>query len=82
MSRQAYVLIQAEMGLAEAAAKALRGKPGIRAADVVTGPHDIIAVVHGADSDAVAKTVLNVIQTTKGVKNTSTYMVVSTGPSE
>jgi len=77
MSCKAYILIQTEMGSAVGVADALRNKPGINDADVVTGPNDVIATVQGADADAVAKVVINDIQTTKGVRNTTTCMVVS-----
>ncbi|MFC1920045.1 Lrp/AsnC family transcriptional regulator [Chloroflexota bacterium] len=79
MSRQAYVLIQTEMGKAEAVSNALRGKPGVMAADVVTGPHDVIAVVQGSDSDSVAKTIINELQAVQGVRTTTTYMVINSG---
>ena len=80
--RKAYVLIQAEMGSAEAVAGSLRDKPGVVAADVVTGPHDVIAIVQGVDADAVARVVINDIQTTKGVSHTTTYMAVGSNNRE
>jgi DNA-binding Lrp family transcriptional regulator len=76
-NRKAYVLIQAETGRAETVAGALRGIPGILAADLVVGPHDVIAVLHGSDADAIAKIVVNEIQGVKGVHRTITYMVLS-----
>jgi DNA-binding Lrp family transcriptional regulator len=75
MSKKAYVLIQTEMGTSTSVANALRNKPGVIISDVVSGPHDLVAVVQGEDSDAVARTVINEIQTIKGVKHTTTYMV-------
>jgi DNA-binding Lrp family transcriptional regulator len=75
-NRKAYVLIQAETGKAELVARSLLGKPGITAADLVVGPHDVIAVIQGADADSIAKVVVNEIQGIKGVHRTITYMVL------
>jgi DNA-binding Lrp family transcriptional regulator len=75
-TRKAYVLIQTETGKAEAVAKSFKGKPGIMASDVVTGPHDVIVIIQGIDTDAVAKIVVNEIQAVKGVYRTITYMVL------
>jgi len=75
--RKAYVLIQVHAGKAEEVAGALRGKPGIAAADLVTGPHDVIAVLQGADADAIARIVVNEIQAIKGIQHTITYMVIN-----
>jgi len=76
-SRKAYVLIQAETGKAGTVAKELRSKPGVNASDLVVGPHDVIAVLQGPDADAIAKIVVNEIQSVKGVHRTITYMVIS-----
>ena len=43
--RVACVFVETEMGATETVAGSLRGKPGVVAADVVTGPHDVIALV-------------------------------------
>ena len=56
--RKAYVLIQAAMGSAEAVAGSLQDKPGVIAADVVTGPHDVIAVAQGVDAVVNGKALL------------------------
>ena len=75
-NRKAYVLIQVETGKAEKVSQALRDKPGILAADLVIGPHDVIAVLQGFDADAIARIVVNEIQAVKGVNRTITYMVI------
>ena len=76
MSSKAYVLIETEMGMTVSVANELREKSGVAVSDVVTGPHDIVAVVHGTDNETIAKIVLNEIQAIKGVQDTTTYMVV------
>ena len=74
--RVAYVLIETEMGAAaaETVASSMRGKPGVVAADVVTGPHDVIAIVQ--DADAVARIVINDVQATEGVRHTNTCIAL------
>lgn len=75
-NKKAYVLIQVQTGKAEAVADALKGRPGIVAADLVAGPHDVIAVLQGSDADAIARIVVNEIQAVKGIQHTITYMVI------
>ena len=76
--RVAYVLIETEMGAAETETlpSSLRGKPAVVAADVVTGPHDVIAIVQGGDADAVARIVVNDVQATEDVRHTTTCIAL------
>ena len=76
-NRKAYVLIQVHTGKAEAVASALTGRPGILSADLVAGPHDVIAVLQGSDADSIARIVINEIQAVKGIQHTITYMVIN-----
>ncbi len=76
MTARAYVLIDVEAGKAKDVAEIIRGKTGICAADIVTGPHDIIAVVEGPDAEAVAGVVLNEISLIEGVTHTMTCLVM------
>ena len=77
MAAKAYVLVDAVVGEAEAVALALNDKPGISAAEVTLGPHDVVAVVEAADAEAGAKMVLNEIAMVEGVIRTTTCLVVS-----
>jgi len=76
-NRKASVLIQVHTGKAEAVASALTGRPGILSADLVAGPHDVIAVLQGSDADSIARIVINEIQAVKGIQHTITYMVIN-----
>jgi DNA-binding Lrp family transcriptional regulator len=77
VSVRAYILIETEMGKAGEVARAIRGLPGIAAADDVTGPYDIIVRAEAADLDALGRTVLSQIQTIGGITRTVTCPVVN-----
>ena len=70
------MLIKTEPGQTPAVQQALRSVPGIRAADIVIGPHDIIAAIEAGDLNAVGKLVLTEIHGLSGVANTLTCPVV------
>lgn len=76
MACKAYVLVETDMGKTVAVANALREKTGVLVSDVVTGPHDIIAVIRAENQEEIAKVVINEIQTIDGVQDTTTYMVI------
>lgn len=82
MTKRAYVLIETEIGKAWAVAKELQNKPDIAAVDLVTGPHDVIAVLQSASADAIAKAVMDEIQAVPGIIRTTTYIAISTGSNE
>lgn len=77
MVRKAYVLVECMSGSVAEAAEAIREKSGVLAADVVTGPHDIIATIQARDLDGVAKIVLMDISGAPGVNRTTTCNVVT-----
>lgn len=81
MPKKAYILIETETGQAEAVAKMLQGKPGVMAADVVTGPYDVIAVLQGKDANDVARAVIYEIQAVKGISRTMTCMAIGSSAS-
>jgi DNA-binding Lrp family transcriptional regulator len=76
MTTRAYVLIAVEAGKVEAVQQALAGRPGIRSAEIVVGPHDLITLVDAADLNSVGKLVLNEIRGIEGVVSTLTCPVV------
>jgi DNA-binding Lrp family transcriptional regulator len=76
MSANAYVLIEAEPGQVGAVVVALRKIPGIRAADAVTGPYDIIATIETAEQRAIGRLVMDTIHGITGIKRTLTCLVI------
>lgn len=73
---KAYVLIKTQVGKTEGVQAALRGRPGIQAADVIIGPFDVVAVVEAGDLNDIGRLVLNEIHGIPGVENTLTCPVV------
>jgi DNA-binding Lrp family transcriptional regulator len=76
MQSKAYVLIEAEAGLAGPLTSALRELPGVVAADPVTGPYDIIVVIETDDQRAVGRLVIDDLHKIQGVKRTITCLAI------
>ena len=73
---KAYLLVETAIGKTRDVAETLNGLEGIESVDVVTGPHDIIAVVSGEDMTAVGNLITNHIHTVAGVQRTVTCVAV------
>jgi len=72
------MLIQTEVGRAEVVAKQLAGLPGVRSAEYVTGPYDVVARV-GADTlDGLQRDVVDKVQQVPGITRTLTCPIAET----
>lgn len=71
-----YLLANVLPGKEESIRDTLRGVKGIVAADVVTGPYDIIAVAEGKTTDEIFSKVLMKIRKVKGINRTETFIAV------
>ena len=76
---QAYVLVQTEMAQSAKVARRLAEIDGVTAADEVTGPYDVIAVVEAADVVVLGRDVLARVQEVEGISRTITCPVVRLG---
>lgn len=76
---QAYVLVQTEMAQSAKVAARLAEIDGVTAADEVTGPYDVIAVVEAADVIVLGREVLAKVQAVEGISRTITCPVVRLG---
>ena len=77
---KAYVLIETAAGKTKNVKKALakmRSATDVLNLDAVTGPYDFIAVVSGANLDAIGRLVTDDIGTIDGVTRTTTCVAVS-----
>ena len=76
MTVSAYVLIQTDVGKAAGVASTVAKIAGVRSAENVTGPYDVVVKVEGATMDEVARTVVGQIQLVDGITRTITCEVV------
>ncbi|MHB0914432.1 MAG: Lrp/AsnC family transcriptional regulator [Thermoleophilia bacterium] len=72
----AYVLINATPGRAGEARKQIADIPGVTSAHAVTGAYDIIAFIQGTDINELGNTVVSQIQSSDGIAQTMTCVVV------
>lgn len=72
----AYILILTEVGQAARVAAAVAEIEGVKAADDVTGPYDVVARAEAADVDELGRMVVARIQAVNGIERTLTCPVV------
>jgi hypothetical protein len=77
MKKKAYVLIDAEKGQSSSIVIALSEKPGVLAADVIWGPHDIVAIVEADDIDKLMHLIQCDISLVDGIAHMDTCLVVT-----
>jgi len=77
MATRCYVLIETAVGKTRDVVTALRQVKGVTNADVVTGPHDVIAILETDDLNAVGNLVTGSVHTISGITRTVTCLVVS-----
>ncbi len=73
---QAYILINCNSGMAGKAAKKMSKLAGVRQVHVVTGLHDIVALVESRDLTSLASSIVGKIQKVEGVGKTVTMICV------
>jgi DNA-binding Lrp family transcriptional regulator len=76
MHAKAYVLIEIDAGQVAAVIAALRMLPSVAAADAVTGPYDVIALIETDDQRAIGRIVMESIHPMVGVKRTITCLAL------
>lgn len=77
MSTSAYVLVEVHAGKVSDALKQIQKIDGVKLADAVTGPYDIIVKLEAENSDALGKKIATKLQPVQGVLKTLTCMVVN-----
>ncbi|HEY4410758.1 MAG TPA: Lrp/AsnC ligand binding domain-containing protein [Acidimicrobiia bacterium] len=77
MTVQAYVLIQTEVGKAAQVASEVRKIDGVKSADDVTGPYDVIVNAEAESVDELGKMVVSRVQLVEGITRTLTCPVVN-----
>ena len=72
MASRAYILIETKVGQAKEVLTALRAIDNISEADIITGNHDVIALVEAEDMVALVDLVTAQVQAISGVERTIT----------
>ena len=76
MSIKAYILANVEAGMGQDVIEALSAVEGVKSAQNVTGPYDVIALVEVPDTDALGELVITSIQLIDGIDYTLTCVVI------
>ena len=75
MTAKAFILIEVEVGKGYEVVAALKEIGGVTAADLVTGPYDVIATVEGQRLDEIGDIVTGKIQPVPGVSRVVSCLV-------
>ena len=73
---KAYVLVETAVGKTKDVVDAIKLVEGVKSADPVTGPYDIIVLIEQADINAIGNLVTKKIHTVSGVLRTVTCMAM------
>lgn len=72
-----YIFVDTEVGKGQAVREQFARTPGVTQADLVMGPHDLVAVVEAASIEEIGRVVVRDLQSVAGVKNTITMIVIA-----
>ena len=76
MAAKAFILIETAVGKTQEIISALEKVPGIKSADPVTGPYDLIVVAEAVDPNAFGDLVTGKIHRIPGITRTVTCLAV------
>jgi DNA-binding Lrp family transcriptional regulator len=76
MLARAYVLIEAAVGQVGEVLARVRSLSGVRAADAVTGPYDIIVIIETPDQRAIGRLVMDELHGISGITRTITCVAI------
>ncbi len=76
MAVKAYILIEADPGTSRDVAAIAQKIEGVKSVSVVTGPHDVIAVVETTDTKVLGDILVNKLQKIDGIAGTITDVVI------
>ena len=76
MTSKAFVLIETDIGKSKAVTDVLRKLEGVDSVDIVTGPYDVIAVIHGETLNDVGELITEKIHPVPNISRTVTCLVM------
>ncbi len=77
MTVSAYILIQAEVGVALDVATSAKNLNGVVFVDAITGPYDVLVKVEAQTMDELGKSVVSDVQKIPGITRTLTCPIVN-----
>ena len=77
MPTKGYILIETSVGHTDRVARSLESIRGVLAADTVTGPYDIIAVVESDDITTLSTLIADGIHRIEGITRTITCLSIT-----
>ena len=77
MAAKAFVLIETAVGKPKEVVAEIRQLEGVKSADLVTGPYDVIATIEGKSLNEVGELVTEKIHPIAGITRTVTCLVIS-----
>ena len=76
MTAKAFILIETVVGRTKQVVSTLQQLEGVKSADCVTGPYDIIAVVEGENLNEIGLLITNKIHPVAGISRTVTCLAI------
>ena len=76
MAAKAFILIETVVGRIKEVVSTLQQLEGVKSADCVTGPYDIIAVVEGENLNEIGLLITNKIHPVAGISRTVTCLAI------
>ena len=76
MVAKAFVLIETVAGRIKEVASTLQQLEGVKSADCVTGPYDLIAVIEGKNLNEIGLLITNKIHPVVGISRTVTCLAI------
>jgi len=73
---KAFVLIETNVGKTKEVANTIRGIPGVKTVDAVTGPYDIVVVIEAKDLNSIGDIVTSKIHPISGISRTVTCLTI------
>ena len=76
MAAKAFVLIETAVGRGKEVVAALSELKGVASVDTVTGPYDVIAVIHGETLNDIGDLVTGKVHPIHGISRTVTCLAI------
>jgi len=76
VAAKAFVLVETAVGSTKEVVTALRKLKGINSVDTVTGPYDIIVILHGESLNDIGNLVTGEIHPIHGISRTVTCLAI------